>query len=253
MTNICARPRKDGKIELIDALKVPFKFIPAELGAKAVFVVRMQSTRGMDSRKATLLGKAIQAYMDRNDTSQFATAAIGIIDKGQQLYGRWNTLVLTEYANGTWSFANLRFASVQLSVNEDYGVMRDDMVAIVDANSLVDTLLDSKKLDETIDDGYQLETMDPNQKGYLVRADTERNHALSVVSDGQKTILDGDYQIVDGGTFEGDEVVIPGIQANGKANGHLVLVSGNDEDWTVQAIPRNEATGNYAQAFAQAS
>ncbi|NQV90436.1 hypothetical protein HQ487_03455 [Candidatus Uhrbacteria bacterium] len=246
-------PRKDGKIELMDAIQIPFKFIPADLGAKSIYVVRLQSTRGMDSLKATRLGKTIKAYMDSTGTKQFATAAIGIIDEGQQLYGRWNTLVLTEDMDGNWSFANLRFTSVQLSTDENYGILRDNHVAIVPANDLVDTLLDAKKLNEVITDGYELETVEIDKHSYLVRADTGLGHALSVVSDGQMTILDTDFQVVDGGTFQSEEVVIPGITATGNTNGHLVLVSGNDESWKVQAVPRNQATGNYAQAFAQAS
>ena len=240
-------PRKDGKIELIDAAQIPAKFTKG--GSKA-YIVRLQSTRGMDSQKARRLGECVQAYLDQNGSQGFATAGIGIIDESKTLYGRWNTLLLEQDKYDNWTFINLRFTSVQASVDDAYAVLRSNKLAYVDGSDLLDTLRDTKKLNDAIGDGYEL-TVVGDKKGYLVRADINNGHAAAAVSGGYTTFLDSNFQMV-GGTeaIKTDGVIMPTIHADGSTNGGLTSVNGNDEDWNIKiGTPRDQVSSEIQGAF----
>lgn len=238
-------PVSDGMLDVIDAIKLDDGEIDIE-NTDCALIVRIESTRGMDSYVAQQIGEAIEAYMAANKVTEFATAAIADIASGQEIYGKWNTLLLTRDADtGKWDFKNLRFTSVQKSTDGDYAILKDGKLAKTDGGSLVSTLLDSAKLNELMDGGHVL---DGTKKKHLVRAPINKGGAYAVIDeDGSQTVYNDQFEVIASGktTF----VVMPAIDVDGAYTDKVTTVSGQGNDWDVRkGIPASKADV-FAQAY----
>ncbi|MEK7619794.1 MAG: hypothetical protein AAB413_00965 [Patescibacteria group bacterium] len=167
-------PQNDGLLDVIDAIKLGADQVEA---GDCALIVRIESTRGMDSYTAQKIGEAIEAYMRANNVTEFATAAIADIAPGQELHGKWNTLLLVRDFDGQWTFKNLRFASVQKSTDGTFAILCDGKIAKTDGDSLVSTLLDADKLNELLDGG--IVKLD-NKKAHLVRPPVGQAYGANV-------------------------------------------------------------------------
>lgn len=235
-------PQNDGMLELVDAIAIAADEIDIS-GYDRALIVRVQSTRGMDSNAAQKVGEALEAYMTRNGVSEFATAAIADIAQGQQLHGKWNTLLLVRTCDGAWTFKNLRFTSIQRSTGNTYAILRNGQLAKIDGGSLVSTLLDNQKLQALIDGGRQLEG---NRKKHLVRAPLQTG-AFAVIDENGQTIYDDSFKVVV--TGKAPFVVMPAINEDGTyADGQVTTVSGQGDKWDI----RNRIPAAKADALAKA-
>lgn len=238
-------PVNDGMLEVIDAIKLDEGKIDIQ-DADCALIVRVQSSRGMDSYVAQKIGEAIEAYMSTNKVTEFATAAIADIAPSQELHGKWNTLLLTRDANtGKWDFKNLRFTSVQKSTGNSFAILRDGKLAKTDGGSLISTLLDSTKLNELIDGGRVL---DGSKQKHLVRAPIQVSGAYAVVDENGQTVYDDDFKVIAYG--QTGFVVMPAINEDGTyANGKVTTVSGKGNDWDIRPSISASKAGDLAQAY----
>lgn len=222
-------PKDDGQLEVIDAIAFSADEID-EQGYDRALIVRVQSTRGMDSFAAQKLGEAIEAYMDSNRASEFATAAIADLDVGQDLHGKWNTLVLLRDSGGNWIFKNLRFTSVQKSTGNTFAILRDGKMTKISAANLVSTLLDNVKFQAIMDSGHQLQD---TKKAHLVRAPINKGGAYAVVADGYQTVYDDKLKVIASG--QTGFTVMPAIDVDGSyKDGKVTTVSGKGGSWDIR-------------------
>lgn len=230
-------PQNDGMLELIDAIAISADDIDVS-GYDRALIVRVQSTRGMDSYAAQKIGEAIGAYMDQNGCDQFATAAIADLDVGQDLHGKWNTLFLLRDDQGNWTFKNLRFTSVQKSIGNTFAVLRDGKMTKIGAANLVSTLLDNQKLQTILDSGYQLQD---TKKAHLVRAPINKGGAYAVVADGYQTVYNDKLKVIASGRTL--FTVMPAIDVDGSyRDGQVTTVSGKGGSWDIRPnIPAKNA------------
>lgn len=220
-------PQDDGRLELIDAIDVPVNLIPADVNIAKAIVVRMQSFRGLDSIKATRLGKTVTTYMEKSGTTQFATAAIDSLSKGQVLRGKWNTLLLIQDKAGNWTFKNLRFLSVQPSVDGKYALLLDGKINTVTGIELVTTLIDDGKINTVLTNGYDLD----KGKYHLVRAPINTRGAFAIVGKSYQYVRDIDFKVI--AAAKTGMTVIPAIDVDGSVIKTVTTVDGKDNDWTV--------------------
>lgn len=238
-------PQSDGMLDLIDVIRLKGKTKVNFPGHDRALIVRVESTRGMDSFAARKLGEAIEAYMGKFKTSQFATAAIGDLDIGKELHGKWNTLLLLRGKKGTWSFMNLRFASVAPSTDGTYAILRGRQIGKIDAEQLVATLLDDLDLQAALDSGHELE----QGKYHLVRAPIDQGGAYAVVGSGTQVVYNDRFEVIASGKT--DYTVMPAIDVDGTPiDGQVTTVSGKGNDWTVQrGTPASSIQGSLARAY----
>lgn len=236
-------PQSDGMLDVIDAIRMNVEQIDVP-GYDRALIVRVQSTRGLDSFAAQKIGTAIETYMDMTSVSEFATAAIADIDVGQDLHGKWNTILLLRDHNGTWSFRNLRFTSVQRSTNGEFAILRGKKMARITGKDLVSTLLSPEKLQAILEAGFTLET----GKNYLVRTPINKGGAYAVVGDGFQTVYDGEFQVIAAG--KAGFTTIPAIYVDGTSiDGQVTTISGKGNTWDIRTgIPANKAD-KLAQAY----
>lgn len=237
-------PQNDGMLDVIDATYLaPDQNDVTEIDR--ALIVRVESTRGLDSFTAQAIAEAIESYMDQNGTSEFATAAIHDIGQGQDLHGKWNTLLFVRDYEGKWTFKNLRFASVQKSTDDTFAILRDGKIAKTDGASLVSTLLDDTKLQALIDGGRVL---GGSKKKHLVRAPINQGGAYAVVDENGQTIYDDKFETVV--TAQTPFLVMPAINEDGTyADGQVTTVSGKGNDWDIRpGIPASKA-GDFATAY----
>lgn len=239
-------PQSDDMLDLIDAIRLKGKDKVNVPGYKRVLVVRVESTRGMDSFAAQRLGEAVEAYMDTFGASQFATAAIGDLDRGKELHGKWNTLLLLRDQDGTWSFKNLRFTSIAKSTDGDYAIQRGRQVCKIDDDQLVATLLDDLDLQAALDSGFEIEE---DGKYHLVRAPIDRGGAYAIVGGGTQVVYDDNFQVIASG--QTGYTVMPAINIDGTPiDGKVTTVSGKGNDWNVQrCTPASSIQGPLARAY----
>lgn len=221
-------PQNDGLLDGIDAIALSADEIDVS-GYDRALIVRVQSTRGLDSFAVQKMGEAIEAYMDRNGSSEFAAAAIDDLDVGKDLHGKWNTLVLLRDNDGNWTFKNLRFVSVQKSTEDTYAILKDNKMARTPGVTLISTLLDDSKRQALLTDGHQLE----NGKYHLVRSPIKQGGAFAVVSNGTQIVYDAKMNVIASGRT--GFTVMPAIDADGQyVDNKVTTVSGKGDTWDIR-------------------
>lgn len=240
-------PQNDGMLELIDVIAVAPDKIDVS-GYDRALIVRLESTRGLDSFVAQNIGDAVEAYMAANKVFEYATAAIDDLTDGKDLHGKWNTILLVRNFKGKWEFKNLRFTSVQRSTDGSYAILSGRKLGkINDGMTLISTLMDSDKILQVLASGYELE----NGKYHLVRAPITNNGAYAVVGNGFQTVYDNQFKVLASG--QNGFTVMPAIDVDGSPKpGRVTTVSGKGSNWDVRrAIPANKAD-TLASAYAAA-
>ncbi len=236
-------PKNDGLLEVIDAIALSADEIDVS-GYDRALIVRVQSTRGLDSFAAQKMGEAIEAYMDRNGCSEFATAAIGDLDFGQELHGKWNTLIMLRDDEGNWTFKNRRFTSIQKSTGDEYAVLLDGKMAKTPGVTLISTLLDDTKFQALLDGGYKLDT----RKAHLVRAPINKDGAYAVVSDGTQVVYDDNKNVIASGKT--GFTVMPAIDADGQyVDNKVTTVSGSGDKWDIRRGISADKSDKLAPAY----
>ncbi|MBI4591923.1 hypothetical protein HY733_00540 [Candidatus Uhrbacteria bacterium] len=241
-------PQNDGMLDLIDAIKLDEDDIDVE-GYDCALVVRVESTRGLDSFVAQAMGESIEAYMTANRSTEFATATVADLDVDQELHGKWNTiLLLRDSTSGAWTFKNLRFTSVQKSTDGGYAVLSGNkMGKIDDGYALVSTLIDNQKLQQVLAGGFELE----KGKYHLVRAPINQNGAYAVVGSGTQIVYDDKFNVIASG--QTGFTVMPAIDVDGTHTDAVTTVSGKGSAWDIRRSIAPAKADSLAPAYSAAA
>ncbi|MBI4256552.1 hypothetical protein HY626_00680 [Candidatus Uhrbacteria bacterium] len=233
-------PQNDGNLEIVDAIYFGATDVDVTEIDRAL-VVRLETTE-LDDNAIQAIGSALESYMDQNGCDQFATAAVHDIGEGQELYGRWTSMVFTRDYDGKWSAKSIGFTSVAKNSDGDYAVLKDGKMAKINGSGLISTLLDNNKLQALLDGGYQLQG---NKKAHLVRPPIGKDFA--VVANGQQVVYDSEFQVT--GT-EDNFTTMQAIDVDGSPKAGVVnTISGSGNTWDVRTnIPASKA-GGLAQAY----
>lgn len=228
-------PKNDGKIDVIDALLVGPRRINVPC-VEQMLIVRMR-TATLTPEAVQSIGGTIFAYMTKHVATQFATAAISNISKGQNLFGEWATYIFFQDYKGVWHAINLGSSSIQQSVENGWALLKDGQMTWIQGIDLASTLFIDGKLQKAMQEGLNLGVGDY----HLVRAPIRTGGAFAVVGEGLTVIYDVNFNVIASGTC--DFTVLPAINADGTQKPGMVnTVSGSDDVWDVRKdIPATDA------------